>query len=109
MAASGIGRRAALRAGAGVFAGGALAAPMVHAQGTGGRLALGFWDHWVGAAANDAIRAVVNDWAQKNRVEVVLDFITSVGNKNLITIAAEAQAQRQQWHWNQRQKRHNMV
>ncbi|GAA0608183.1 extracellular solute-binding protein [Craurococcus roseus] len=92
MAASGIGRRAALRAGAGVFAGGALAAPMVHAQGTGGRLALGFWDHWVGAAANDAIRAVVNDWAQKNRVEVVLDFITSVGNKNLITIAAEAQA-----------------
>lgn len=92
MAASGIGRRAALRAGAGVLAGGALAAPVVHAQGAGGRLALGFWDHWVGAAANDALRAIVNDWAQKNRVEIVLDFITSVGNKNLITIAAEAQA-----------------
>ena len=92
MADFGIGRRAALRAGAGVFAGGALAAPMVHAQGAGGRLALGFWDHWVGAVANDAMRAVVNDWAQKNRVEVTLDFITSVGNKNLITIAAEAQA-----------------
>ena len=92
MAGSGIGRRSALRAGAGVFAGGVLAAPMVHAQGAGGRLALGFWDHWVGAVANDAMRAVVNDWAQKNRVEVVLDFITSVGNKNLITIAAEAQA-----------------
>ena len=65
---------------------------MVHAQGAGGRLALGFWDHWVGAVANDAMRAIVNDWAQKNRVDVTLDFITSVGNKNLITIAAEAQA-----------------
>jgi ABC-type glycerol-3-phosphate transport system substrate-binding protein len=92
MAGSGIGRRAALRAGAGVVVGGTMAAPMVRGQTAGGRLALGFWDHWVGPAANDAMRAVVNDWAQKNRVEVTLDFITSVGNKNLITIAAEAQA-----------------
>ena len=38
------------------------------------------------------MRAVVDDWAKKNRVDVTLDFITSVGNKNLITIAAEAQA-----------------
>ncbi|MFB9971642.1 ABC transporter substrate-binding protein [Pseudoroseomonas cervicalis] len=29
---------------------------------------------------------------QRNRVEIQLDFITSVGNKNLLTIAAEAQA-----------------
>ena len=93
MAASGIGRRAALRAGAGVLAAGAAAlrAPMVHAQGTGGRLSLGFWDHWV-PAGNDAMRPVVMEWAQRNRVEVQLDFITSVGKKNLLTIAAEAQA-----------------
>jgi ABC-type glycerol-3-phosphate transport system substrate-binding protein len=85
-------RRAALLGGAGVTAaGGVLRAPMVHAQGSGGKLALGFWDHWV-PAANDAMKAIVNDWAQKNRVDVQLDFITSVGNKLLMTIAAEAQA-----------------
>ena len=93
MAGSGIGRRAALRSGAGVLVAGAaaLGAPMVHAQGTGGRLALGFWDHWV-PAGNDAMRPVVMEWAQRNRVDVQLDFITSVGKKNLLTIAAEAQA-----------------
>jgi ABC-type glycerol-3-phosphate transport system substrate-binding protein len=86
-------RRGVLRSGAGVVAAGtsALAAPMVHAQGTGGRLAVGFWDHWV-PAGNDAMRAIVDDWAQKNRVDVQMDFITSVGNKLLLTIAAEAQA-----------------
>src|SRR5690606_29808512 len=57
-----------------------------------GRLALGFWDHWVGEPANAAMRAIINEWAQKNRVDVTLDFITSVGSKNLLTIAAEAQA-----------------
>ncbi|NKC32533.1 ABC transporter substrate-binding protein [Falsiroseomonas selenitidurans] len=89
----GISRRDVLRAGAAAtIVGSSLAAPHVHAQGTGGRLALGLWDHWVGAVANDALRAIIMDWGQKNRVEITLDFITSVGNKNLITIAAEAQA-----------------
>ena len=55
MAGSGFGRRAALRAGAGVFAGGALAAPMVHAQGTGGSLRFAFWDHWV-PNGNDSLK-----------------------------------------------------
>jgi ABC-type glycerol-3-phosphate transport system substrate-binding protein len=91
---SGLSRRAVLRNGAGVLAAattGALGAPMVHAQGTGGRLTIGFWDHWV-PAGNDAMRPIVNAWAQANRVDVQMDFITSVGNKLLLTIAAEAQA-----------------
>jgi len=40
-------RRTLLRSGAGVAAAGVLSAPMVHAQGTGGTLRCGFWDHWV--------------------------------------------------------------
>jgi len=92
MVRNGFTRRGVLRSGAGVIAAGsALQAPMVHAQGTGGKIAVGFWDHWV-PAGNDAVRGIVNEWAQKNRVEVQIDFITSVGNKNLLTIAAEAQA-----------------
>ncbi len=91
MAASGIGRRAALRAGAGVFAGGALAAPMVHAQGTGGTLRCGWWDHWV-PVGNNIMRELCKEWGDRNRVEVQMDFITSVGNQNLLTIAAQAQS-----------------
>lgn len=92
MADNGVTRRNLLKAG---VAGAAMTAfPLVnvHGQSSGGKLALGFWDHWVGQVANDQMRAIVDDWAEKNRVEVTLDFITSVGNKNLITIAAEAQA-----------------
>jgi ABC-type glycerol-3-phosphate transport system substrate-binding protein len=92
-ARTGFTRRGVLRSGAGVVAAGALSAPMVHAQGTGGRLSIGFWDHWV-PAGNDVVRQIVAEWAQRNRVEVQMDFITSVGNKLLLTIAAEAQARR---------------
>ena len=34
----------------------------------------------------------VNEWADKNKVEVTIDYITSNGNKIAITQAAEAQA-----------------
>ena len=94
MAGTGMTRRGVLRSGAGVAAAAgaaALPAPMVHAQGTGGRLTVGFWDHWV-PTGNDAMRQIVNAWAQQNRVDVQMDFITSVGNKLLLTVAAEAQA-----------------
>ena len=93
MAGNGMTRRGVLRSGAGVIAAGAtgLSAPMVHAQGTGGRLTVGFWDHWV-PTGNEATRQIVNAWAQANRVDVQMDFITSTGNKLLLTIAAEAQA-----------------
>ncbi len=92
MAGNGMTRRGMLRAGVAGVAASALPLVNVHGQSSGGRLALGFWDHWVGAPANDVMRAIVNEWGQKNRVEVTLDFITSAGNKTLLTIAAEAQA-----------------
>src|SRR5437016_3786084 len=52
---------------------------------------MGFWDHWV-PDANKASTDLVNEWAEKEKVEVKIDYITSNGRKNEITIAAEAQA-----------------
>jgi len=80
-------RRSALRIGA------AAALPLVHIRtaGAAGKLSLGFWDHWV-PNANDALRRQVEAWANKNKVEVTVDFITSSGLKLLLTAAAEYQA-----------------
>ena len=85
---SGISRRGALKLGAA-----AAALPLVHIRtaGAAGKLSVGFWDHWV-PAGNDVMRKQVQAWADKNKVDVQVDFITSVGNKNLLTLAAEAQA-----------------
>jgi len=86
----GLSRRSMLKAGA-AAAGAAL--PLVHVRtaAAAGKLTLGLWDHWV-PAGNGAMQKLVNAWADRNKVEVTIDFITSVGNKNLLTIAAEAQA-----------------
>jgi ABC-type glycerol-3-phosphate transport system substrate-binding protein len=64
---------------------------MVHAQGTGGTLRCGWWDHWV-PVGNNIMRELCKEWGDRNRVEVQMDFITSVGNQNLLTIAAQAQS-----------------
>jgi ABC-type glycerol-3-phosphate transport system substrate-binding protein len=56
-----------------------------------GKLSIGFWDHWV-PRANDASRALVEEWAAKEKVDVQIDYITSQGEKLRLTIAAEAQA-----------------
>ena len=50
-----------------------------------------FWDHWV-PAGNEIMRKQVQAWGETNKVEVQMDFITSVGNKILLTAAAEQQA-----------------
>ncbi|MFZ0852236.1 MAG: ABC transporter substrate-binding protein, partial [Hyphomicrobiaceae bacterium] len=68
-----------------------VAAPFVRTAGAAGSLSIGFWDHWV-PGANDATKDLVNAWADKEKVEVQMDFITSQGNKLLLTTAAEAQA-----------------
>ncbi len=81
-------RRQALRAGAA-----AAALPLVHIR-TGhaaGKVSVAFWDHWV-PAGNDIMKKQCAAWGQKNNVEVQADFVTSMGNKNILTIAAEAQA-----------------
>src|SRR6202165_1470687 len=56
-----------------------------------GTLTMGSWYQWV-HGANKASTELVNEWAEKEKVEVSIDYITSQGNKNLVTIAAEAQA-----------------
>jgi ABC-type glycerol-3-phosphate transport system substrate-binding protein len=83
-----ISRRNALKVGAA-----AAALPLVHIRtaAAAGSLSLGLWDHWV-PAGNGKMKEIVGAWAEKNKVDVKIDFITSVGNKNLLTIAAEAQA-----------------
>jgi ABC-type glycerol-3-phosphate transport system substrate-binding protein len=87
----GISRRDVLKLGAGAAV--ATTLPLVHIRTAraAGKLSVGFWDHWV-PAGNAAMKKQVDAWAKKNSVEVTADFITSVGNKNLLTIAAEAQA-----------------
>jgi ABC-type glycerol-3-phosphate transport system substrate-binding protein len=68
----------------------AAALPLVHIRtaGAAGRLNVALWDHWV-PAGNDAMRKVVGAWAEQNKVDVNLDFLSS----NIVTImAAEAQA-----------------
>jgi len=81
-------RRKALKLGAA-----AAALPLVHvrAAGAAGKVSIGFWDHWV-PGANDAMRKQVAAWSDKTKVDVQTDFITSNGNKILLTAAAEAQA-----------------
>jgi len=91
MSKHGITRRHVMRNGAGVLAAGALGAPMVHAQGTGGTLRCGFWDHWV-PNGNVVMRELCAEWGRANRVEVGVDTVTSNGNQILLTINAQAQS-----------------
>ncbi|MEQ9124061.1 MAG: extracellular solute-binding protein [Alphaproteobacteria bacterium] len=69
----------------------AIAAPYVRRAHAAGKLSVGLWDHWV-PGANDATAKVINEWAEKEKVDVSIDFITSQGRKILLTQAAEAQA-----------------
>jgi ABC-type glycerol-3-phosphate transport system substrate-binding protein len=87
---NGLSRRSILKTGA-VVAGAALPLVNIRSAGAAGKLSLGFWDHWV-PAGNATMRKLVEAWAEANKVDVTIDFITTVGNKNLLTIAAEAQA-----------------
>ena len=68
-----------------------IAAPYVHGATAGGKLLCGFWDHWV-PTANEPMRTLCMEWAAKEKVDLEIDFITSNGDKILMTIAAEAQS-----------------
>ena len=67
--------------------------PLVHIRSAAaaGKLTVGFRDHWV-PATNDVMRKQVAAWAEKAKVDVTIDFITSNGNKIEITQAAQVQA-----------------
>jgi ABC-type glycerol-3-phosphate transport system substrate-binding protein len=67
--------------------------PLVHIRSgrAAGRLSVGFWDHWV-PQGNEVMKQQCASFAAANQLDMQVDFITSVGAKNLLTIAAEAQA-----------------
>jgi ABC-type glycerol-3-phosphate transport system substrate-binding protein len=68
-----------------------IAAPHVRGAYAAGKLSIGFWDHWV-PGANKISADLVKEWAEKEKVEVQIDYITGQGNKLLLTITTEAQA-----------------
>jgi hypothetical protein len=68
-----------------------ITAPYVHGAYAAGTLSLGCWDHWV-PGANKALIKLCDEWGDKNKVKVTIDFITSQGEKDKLTAAAEAQA-----------------
>src|SRR5882724_7626336 len=68
-----------------------IAAPFVRSAHAAGKLSVGLWDHWV-PNANNTTETLIREWAEKEKVEVTMDFITSQGNKLLLTGAAESQA-----------------
>ena len=87
---SGMTRRTALKTAA-LATTAIIAAPYIRGAHAAGKLTVGFWDHWV-PGANKASQDLCAEWGEKNKVDVKVDYITSQGFKNLLTIAAEAQA-----------------
>ena len=82
-------RRSVLQTGAAATA--MLAAPFVRGAHAAGKLTVAFWDHWV-PGANAPLQKLCEEWADKEKVELKVDFVTSNGDKDLLTVAAEAQA-----------------
>src|SRR5579884_470215 len=89
MARPTITRRSVLQTGAAATA--ALGLPFVRGAHAAGKLSVAFWDHWV-PGANDAMSKLCKEWADKEKVEIQVDFVTSQGDKLMLTAAAEAQA-----------------
>src|ERR1043166_2367282 len=87
---SGMTRRSALKTTA-LATTALIAAPYIRGAHAAGKLSIGYWDHWV-PGANKTSEAITREWAEKEKVEVSIDYIPSQGDKNLMPIAAEAQA-----------------
>ncbi|UCE57034.1 MAG: carbohydrate ABC transporter substrate-binding protein [Desulfobacterales bacterium] len=65
--------------------------PWVRTSHSAGKLSVFLWDHWI-PGANDVSLKLIMDWGKANGVDVTVDYVTSRGDKNLITIAAESRA-----------------
>ena len=74
-----------------VLAASNFAAPFVRGAFAAGKLAMGAWDHWVPGAGKE-LQRICQEWADKEKVELVFDLITSNGDKDLLTLMAEGQA-----------------
>jgi len=83
-----VSRRSAIKLGAA-----AATLPLVHIRtaGAAGKVAIGFWDHWV-PGGNDIMKKQCDAWGAKNKVEVNADFITGNGGKLQTTGVAESTA-----------------
>src|SRR6516165_11066049 len=68
-----------------------LAAPIVRGVHAAGKLRCGFWDHWV-PGANEPLAKLCQEWADREKVDLNIDFITSQGDKLTLTATAESQA-----------------
>jgi len=86
-----VSRRTLLKTGAAVAGASALSLPFVHGAHAAGKLNVAFWDHWV-PGANDVMTKLCKQWAEKEKVEISIDYVTSQGEKLMLTSAAEAQA-----------------
>jgi ABC-type glycerol-3-phosphate transport system substrate-binding protein len=82
-------RRALLKTGA--VASGALALPFVHGAHAAGKLSAFFWDHPV-PSVPPAMKKLCEAWAAKEKVDLQVDFVSTNGDKILLTLASEGQA-----------------
>ena len=71
--------------------GATLALPFVRGAHAAGKLRAAFWDHPV-PGVQPAMKELCMAWAERERVELALDFVSANGDRNLILIAEEAQA-----------------
>ena len=69
MATGKITRRRMLKATAAGLATG-IVGPHIRTAHAAGSLSVGFWDHWV-PTANDVLTKLCNDWAKKEKVDVI--------------------------------------
>src|SRR3954452_22558852 len=70
---------------------GELALPFVHGAHAAGKLSAFFWDHPV-PSVPPAMRKLCEAWAAKEKIDLQLDFVSTNGDKILLTLAAEGQA-----------------
>ena len=85
-----IGRRKFIKT-VGIVGSTTIIAPYIKTATSAGKLSLGIWDHWI-PGANDVLENIILSWGEKNGVEIKVDFITSIGNKLLLTAQAESRA-----------------
>src|SRR5258707_116667 len=86
MAETGLTRRRLLQTTA--VATGALALPFVHGAHAAGKLSAFFWDHPV-PSVPPAMRKLCEAWAAKEKIDLQLDFVSTNGDKILLTVTAE--------------------
>src|SRR5262245_35328803 len=89
MAAKSLTRRTILATAASAAA--TLPSPFARGAFAAGKLSIGAWDHWV-PGAGKVLGDICNAWAEKEKVDLTFDLITSNGDKDLLTLMAEGQA-----------------